>query len=72
MIKEYEKIRRLEAEKLELIEMIKTLTCSFAGPVQTRDEAVELYNKHSAKRFYHEDEEYQRKRLAEEETQAAA
>ncbi len=66
------KIAELEADKAELIAMVKKLIPSYAGPVQFMEEAIDLYDKHSEKRYGYQDYEYfaraaeERKRMEEE------
>ena len=52
------KIAELEADKAELIAMVKKLIPSYAGPVQFRDSAIDLYDKFSEKRYGYQDYEY--------------
>ena len=70
---EYEnKITELEADKAELVKILKPLILSYAGPVQTAHEAIELYDKFAEKALWADDHAYfakaaeERKRMEEE------
>lgn len=45
-------------EKRSLLEMLKTLICQHEGPVQTRDDAIDMWEKHTGDRFYEWEEKY--------------
>jgi hypothetical protein len=39
-------------EKGKLLSMLKTLICQHEGPVQIKDEAIALWEKHTGEDFY--------------------
>ena len=47
-----DKVRKLEEEKQEMLKMLKTLVCQHEGPVQTRDAAILMWEKHTGEDFY--------------------
>ena len=51
----------------DLIKMLGTLICQHEGPVQIRDEAIELYNKYADKPLFYDEQMRQWRRLMEEE-----
>ena len=45
-------------EKRKLLSMFKTLICQHEGPVQTRDEAISMWEKHTGEDFYEWEKAY--------------